>query len=103
MKTFTSEERNLMYLYNSGTRLELIDNLTDMRSYLQADETELLTLTDCVLEKLRQKTVTPHGYGIGLLNIEKRLEFAFGKEAGLELYNEDGMATARITIPCRVS
>ena len=55
------------------------------------------------LEKLRQKTVTPHGYGIGLLNIEKRLEFAFGKEAGLELYNEDGMATARITIPCRVS
>ena len=56
-----------------------------------------------LLEKLRQKTVTPHGYGIGLLNIEKRLEFAFGKEAGLELYNEDGMATARITIPCRVS
>ena len=54
VKTFTSEERNLMCLYNSGTRLELIDNLTDMRSYLQADETELLTLTDCVLEKLRQ-------------------------------------------------
>ena len=58
---------------------------------------------DDLLEKLRQKTVTPHGYGIGLLNIEKSLEFAFGKEAGLELYNEDGMATARITIPCRVS
>ena len=54
MKTFTSKEMNLMCLYNSGTRLELIDNLTDMRSYLQADETELLTLTDCVLEKLRQ-------------------------------------------------
>ena len=54
MKTFTSEEMNLMCLYNSGTRLELIENLTDMRGYLQADETELLTLTDCVLEKLRQ-------------------------------------------------
>lgn len=54
MKTFTSKEMNLMCLYNSSTRLELIDNLTDMRSYLQADETELLTLTDCVLEKLRQ-------------------------------------------------
>ena len=52
MKTFTSKEMNLMCLYNSGTRLELIDNLTDMRSYLH--ETELLTLTDCVLEKLRQ-------------------------------------------------
>ena len=48
MNTFTSKEMNLMCLYNSGTRLELIDNLTDMRSYLQADETELLTLTDCV-------------------------------------------------------
>ena len=54
VKTFTSEERNLMCLYNSGTRLELIENLTDMRGYLQADETELLTLTDCVLEKLHQ-------------------------------------------------
>jgi hypothetical protein len=43
-----------MCLYNSGTRLELIDNLTDMRSYLQADETELVSLTDCVLEKLRR-------------------------------------------------
>ena len=30
VKTFTSEERNLMCLYNSGTRLELIENLTDM-------------------------------------------------------------------------
>lgn len=54
VKTFTSEERNLMCLYNSGTRLELVENLTDMRGYLQADETELLSLTDCVLEKLRQ-------------------------------------------------
>lgn len=52
MKIFTSEEMNLMCLYNSGTRLELIDNLTDMRGYLEADETELLELTDRVLEKL---------------------------------------------------
>ena len=43
MKTFTSKEMNLMCLYNSGTRLELVENLTDMRGYLQADETELLT------------------------------------------------------------
>lgn len=55
---------------------------------------------DDLLEKLRQKAVTPHGYGIGLLNIEKRLELAFGKEAELRLYNEDGMATAYISIPC---
>ncbi len=51
---FTSEEMNLMCLYNSGTRLELIDNLTDMRGYLEADETKLLELTDRVLDKLRR-------------------------------------------------
>lgn len=54
MKMFTSEEMNLMCLYNSGTRLELIDNLTDMRGYLEADETKLLELTDRVLDKLRR-------------------------------------------------
>ena len=54
MTIFTSEEMNLMCLYSSGIRLELMDNLTDMRGYLQADETELLALTDCVLEKLRR-------------------------------------------------
>ena len=63
MKTFTSEEMNLMCLYNSGTRLELIENLTDMRGYLQADETELLSLTDCVLEKLRWILCRPFGVG----------------------------------------
>ena len=51
---FTSEEMNLMCLYNSGTRLELIDNLADMRGYLEADETKLLELTDRVLDKLRR-------------------------------------------------
>ena len=56
MTIFTSEEMNLMCLYSSGTRLELMDNLTDMRGYLQADETELLDLTDRVLEKLRRMT-----------------------------------------------
>lgn len=54
MTIFTSEEINLMCLYSSGTRLELMDNLTDMRGYLEADETELLGLTDRVLEKLRR-------------------------------------------------
>ena len=35
MKTFTSNEMNLMCLYNSGTRLELIENLTDIMGYLK--------------------------------------------------------------------
>lgn len=50
---FTKEEINLICLYNSGTRLGLIENLGDMRGYLETDETELLHLTDRVLGKLR--------------------------------------------------
>ena len=53
MNHFTTEEINLICLYNPGTRTGLMENLTDMRSCLQTDETELLTLTDQVLKKLR--------------------------------------------------
>lgn len=49
---FTFEEVNLMCIYNTGTRQGLIDSLTDMRKYLQADEAELRSLTDSALHKL---------------------------------------------------
>ena len=53
MNNFTHDELNLLCIYNSsGTRQGLIDELTAMRVYLAADETELLALTDSVLEKL---------------------------------------------------
>ncbi len=48
----TYEERQLMSLYNTGTRTGLMDALTEMRGYLEADETELLELTDSALMKL---------------------------------------------------
>ena len=50
---FTNDEINLMCIYNTGTRDGLIAELTQMRGYLGADETELLALTDSALEKLR--------------------------------------------------
>lgn len=52
MENFTFEEMNLMRIYNTGTREGLIGALTEMRGYLEPDETELLTLTDSTLEKL---------------------------------------------------
>lgn len=52
MENFTFEEMNLMCIYNTGTREGLIGALTEMRGYLEPDETELLTLTDSMLEKL---------------------------------------------------
>lgn len=50
---FTNDEINLMCIYNTGTREGLIAELTQMRGYLGAEETELLALTDSTLEKLR--------------------------------------------------
>ena len=50
---FTFEEMQLMALYSPGTRTGLIYALTEMRSYLDADENELRDLTDSTLAKLR--------------------------------------------------
>ena len=52
----TFEERQLMSLYNTGTRTGLIAALKEMRGYLAADETELRELTDSALAKLRDIT-----------------------------------------------
>lgn len=52
MENFTFEEMNLMCIYNTGTREGLMAALSEMRGYLEADETELLALTDSTLEKL---------------------------------------------------
>ena len=56
MGNFTFEETNLLCIYNTGSRTGLIEALTEMRGHLQADETELLALTDSTLSKLRAMT-----------------------------------------------
>ena len=50
--TFTVEETNLMCIYGTDTREGLIAELSEMQGQLQSDETELLSLTKSVLEKL---------------------------------------------------
>ena len=64
----------------------------------------LVTNTDSVfeddlLEKLRRGEIAPHGHGIGLLNIDKRLKMTYGDAFGLTLYNQDECAVAAVTIP----
>ena len=55
--TLTHDEINLMSIYNSaGTREGLIGDLANMRGYLDADEVELLALTDSAIRKLRAMT-----------------------------------------------
>lgn len=44
---------------------------------------------DHLLEKLEAQEIQPHGFGIGLLNIHKRLVLAYGKEYGLKLMNHE--------------
>lgn len=43
---------NLMAIYGGETRQELIAALTEMRGYLDADETALRELTDSAIGKL---------------------------------------------------
>lgn len=52
MSRFTVEESNLMCIYNTGSRTDLLFELSEMQSHLTADETELLTLTKTVMGKL---------------------------------------------------
>ena len=53
----TYEEQQLMALYNSaGTRDGLIAELTEMRSYLSEEDTDLVALTESDLSKLEAMT-----------------------------------------------
>ena len=49
---FTKDELSLISIYNTGDRESTIEEITEMRKYLEADETELAELTVSVLRKL---------------------------------------------------
>ena len=49
---FTNDELNLMCIYDTGSRMGLIEALSTMREQLEADETELLQMTDSAIKKL---------------------------------------------------
>lgn len=55
---------------------------------------------DDLLGKLEDREIEPNGFGIGLLNIQQRLQL-FGKQGYyLTLSNQEGMAVAQIHISC---
>ena len=53
---FDHEELMLMVLYNTGTRLGLVQELWLMQCYLMPDETALRELPEQVVEKLKLLT-----------------------------------------------
>lgn len=52
MSTFSFEEMNLMCIYNTGSRIGVINSLEEMRPHLEEDENALRELTDNTLKKL---------------------------------------------------
>lgn len=52
MEKFTADELNLMCIYDTGSRAGLMEELRHMRRYIGADQSELLAMTDSVLNKL---------------------------------------------------
>ena len=50
----TYEERQLMAIYNTGTRKGLLEELTEMQSYISAEEKDLNKLTASVIRKLQE-------------------------------------------------
>jgi len=55
---FDHEELMLMMLYNTGSRLGLMQELRLMQCYLMPDETALRELSEDVIEKLKLMTDT---------------------------------------------
>jgi two-component system sensor histidine kinase YesM len=54
---------------------------------------------DNLLEKLKYHQITPHGFGIGLLNIQERMKLTYGSAGSLYLYNEKEQAVAKLSFP----
>ena len=49
---FTKDELSLISIYNTGDRKGTIEEITEMQTYLEDDEAELVELTVSVLRKL---------------------------------------------------
>lgn len=52
-----------------------------------------------LLENLQNGSKSSHGFGIGLLNINQRIQILFGDAYGLSFRNEEDKAIAIITLP----
>lgn len=52
-------------------------------------------------ERLTAGTLPHHGFGIGLANIQQRIQLTFGEAYSLRFTNEEGWATVSLTIPYR--
>ena len=52
MKPFTKDELMLMSIYDEGSVSATVEALKEMRGHIDADQPELMEMTDAVLSKL---------------------------------------------------
>lgn len=79
----------------------------DLRAHVENQNLIILVENDGsvfeedLLDRLRTKAKIPNGFGIGLLNIDERIQLIFGSEYGLTLSNKNGRAVAQLLLPLR--
>ena len=56
MTNLTHDEMNLLCIYQKNTRIGTMDAITEMKQYLEQDETELAEMSDSLLTKLENMT-----------------------------------------------
>lgn len=81
-----------------GCRIQIAAVVTDEVLYVSIMNNGS-AFEDNLLEKLKSHQITPHGFGIGLLNIQERMELTYGSSGSLTLYNENEQAVARLAFP----
>lgn len=58
---------------------------------------------DDIMNKLLSGEILPHGFGIGILNIQKRIQMLYGKDYGIQLTNPDEEhALSEIILPRKI-
>lgn len=55
-----------------------------------------------LLWKLNHREIQPTGHGIGITNIDTRMKLTYGEAYGIDFYNEEDYAVARLLFPFEV-
>lgn len=78
--------------------IQIIVDATDSNLFIYVKNTNSY-FEDDFLEKLENEEIKPHGFGIGLLNIKERMHLTYDENFGLDVYNEDDNAVAKLKFP----
>lgn len=55
-----------------------------------------------ILERLQNGKLSPSGTGVGLRNIQQRIQLAFSEEYGLQFASENGRTMVTVVVPLHV-